>query len=460
MKAFELAAREMWVIRPESLQVILDIAARENPDPEAVAAKLGRPLTNTQTVTVRDGVAIIPVSGPLFRYANLFTDISGATSFEMLAKEFGAALDNPEVEAILLDIDSPGGQVNGVADFASHIYAARKIKPVTAYVSGSGMSGAYWIASAAAQVVANPTALLGSIGVIVTAPGTKPSDDLNFISSVSPKKRPDMKSATGLAQIQAEIDALGEVFVQTVAKYRGVSVETVLSEFGEGGVFVGDKAVTAGLADRLGLFEDVLAGLAGQDQVTVSGGRNFSARKESAMSDKKAQGPAENPEITAASVKKDFPDLVADLRKEGYEEGLKAGAQAEQKRILGIEALAMPGHEELIANLKADGETTPEAAALQIMKAEKKARDEGTSKAAAADHLKAVKADEESLPDVDATAKKEKAEEEPQDFMALVRKKAKDEECSVADAIKALYKEKPELHKAYLDKVNAKGRGE
>ncbi|MBW1713967.1 MAG: S49 family peptidase, partial [Deltaproteobacteria bacterium] len=169
------------------------------------------------------------------------------------------ALEDQAVKAILLDIDSPGGQVNGVADFASQVYEARKVKPVVAYISGSGASGAYWIGSAAWKVAASPTAIIGSIGIVATRPGVKPADDVDFISSVSPKKRPSLKTASGLAQIQAEIDALGEVFVQTVAKYRGTKVKTVLENFGQGGFYIGAQAAKAGMVDYLTTFEKVLS---------------------------------------------------------------------------------------------------------------------------------------------------------------------------------------------------------
>ncbi len=112
-------------ITESALNNILTIATRQNESIEAVSARLGRELDNSYVSEVRDGVAIIPVVGPLFRYANLFTAISGASSYEILAKDFMAALDNPEITGIVMDIDSPGGEVNGCAEFASMIFEAR-----------------------------------------------------------------------------------------------------------------------------------------------------------------------------------------------------------------------------------------------------------------------------------------------------------------------------------------------
>lgn len=265
-KAFTLAQDIPWAITEAGLRQILLIANRENLDVEAVEAQLGRKLANTQSVTERDGVAIIALNGPIVRYANLFSAISGATSIELLARDFNAALNNSSIRAILFNVDSPGGEVNGTDEFTAMVYAARGVKPIYAYIGGAGCSAAYWIASACEQVVCGPTAILGSIGIIATVPNpdAELADDIAFVSSQSPYKNPDPRSDEGKSSIQATIDSLAQVFVETVARNRGVSAKTVLDSFGQGGVFVGAEAVAAGLADRVGSFEGVLARLAGK----------------------------------------------------------------------------------------------------------------------------------------------------------------------------------------------------
>lgn len=272
--AFSLACSVPWAILPDALQTVLEIAARENPSPQAVAAELGRPLDHTHRVTLRDGVAVIPVTGPVFRRANLFTEVSGATSIEMLATDLRQALSDPTVKAILLDIDSPGGEVNGVQEFAEMVYRARKRKPVAAYISHLGASAAYWIASAADEIVLAETAAAGSIGVLaaVRKPGSESARDIQFVSSQSPHKVVDPTTETGRSRIQQMIDHLGDVFVETVARNRDVSTETVLADFGQGGVLIGRHAVAAGLADRLGSFEDTVAALQERTRPAVLGG--------------------------------------------------------------------------------------------------------------------------------------------------------------------------------------------
>ena len=201
MKIWNRIAGEPWAITETAMQTILQIAMRENESPQAVAAKLGRELQNTYNVIERDGVAIIPVTGPLFRYANIFTSISGATSYELIAKDFRSALDNAKIHTVILDIDSPGGEVNGVSELASMIYEARGQKPIIAYASGDAASGAYWIASAADEIVSSETSALGSIGVVGMYRKADDDKAIEIVSSQSPHKRLDPASDEGHGRI-------------------------------------------------------------------------------------------------------------------------------------------------------------------------------------------------------------------------------------------------------------------
>jgi len=264
-RAFNLACSVAWAILPDSLRLILEISTREHlPDFEAVEAKRARYLDNTDTAKQRDGVAIIPVTGPIFRYANFFTEFSGGATVTTLARDFNVALNDPNISAILLNIDSPGGEVNGISEFAQMIFDSRGKKPIVAYVGGLGASAAYWIASAADEIVAADTAMLGSIGVVAAVPNpdAKSARDIEFVSSQSPNKRPNPNTESGRSHIQARIDDLAAVFIEAIARNRDVSAEAVIGEFGAGGVMVGEKAVAAGLADRLGSFEQTLSELA------------------------------------------------------------------------------------------------------------------------------------------------------------------------------------------------------
>lgn len=357
-----------WAILPEVLERILAIAQGENESTEAVAAKLGRPLQNTRTVINRDGVAIVPVTGPIFRYANLFTMISGATSIDVLATDFRAALDDPDIRGIVLEIDSPGGQVAGTSEFAEQVRAAKK--PVTAYISDLGASAAYWIASAADRVVIRDTAAAGSVGVVATLRKGKKDDMIEIVSSQSPKKRPDLDTEAGRAELRQVVDDLAQVFIERVAGYRGATVGHVLEHFGQGAVLVGDRAVRAGLADELGSLETVIAGMAGK------------THKRGAIVMSETENTPAAPAITRESLALTHPELLAELLEEGLKagfeqgcaEGFTQGAESERARIQAVKSVALPGHEALIETLMFDGKTTGDQAASKVIEAERDKR--------------------------------------------------------------------------------------
>jgi signal peptide peptidase SppA len=272
------AVATSWAILPERLPAIFEIAARENLDLEAVAAKLGRPLDNARAATVRDGIAVIPVEGTIFPRASLFAQISGGVAADEIARDLRAALDDPGVAGIVLNVDSPGGDVNGVAEVAAMIHAARDRKPIVAYVRDLGASAAYWLACAASEVVVASTALVGSIGIVGTVadPTKQTTRSIEFVSSQSPLKRADPTTQAGAGRIQARVDELAALFIADVAAYRGVTPERVAADFGQGDVLVGQKAVDAGLADRVGSFEGVIAELqakAREPRRMMGGGR-------------------------------------------------------------------------------------------------------------------------------------------------------------------------------------------
>ena len=265
-RLYRAACSSAWAITEDTLATILDIARRENPDPLAVALELGRPLDGARHAEARGPVAVLHAQGPIARRATLFSEMSGGASVESLALDLQVAARDPAIKAICLAVDSPGGQVNGVHELARAIRAAAAAKPTVAYVSHLGASAAYWLAAACPEVVCDATAQLGNIGVIGVVHGDAPPKDgegkrYTFVSSQSPNKRPDPESDEGRAMMQANIDALATIFLADVADFRGVDAREVADRFGRGAVFVGQEAVDAGLADRLGSFEGVIADL-------------------------------------------------------------------------------------------------------------------------------------------------------------------------------------------------------
>ena len=163
-----------WAIRPEIFNEIQNIYAahvrNEQIDIAAIEARLGRPLANEQQgYTVRDGVAIIPIHGVTGKRMNMFSQISGGASTQLIERDVKNALADSKVNSILLHIDSPGGTVDGTQNLASVIREARTQKPVMTFADGTMASAAYWLGSAADEIVAaSDTTQIGSIGVVTT----------------------------------------------------------------------------------------------------------------------------------------------------------------------------------------------------------------------------------------------------------------------------------------------------
>ena len=225
-------------------------------------------LSNTYSVKIRDGVAIIPVTGPIFRYLNWYMYYFGGTAMTLLARDFQAAFDNPNVYSILFEINSPGGEVTGINEFCKTLFAARSKKPMTARVGGLGCSAAYWIASACGDIAIDETSQLGSIGVqTVYFDDTKylemnGFEEIVLTSDISPNKNLPPTDDAGRTLVNHRLNVLAKVFAGNVGIYRDIPLKTVLRDFGKGDVIIGQEAIDAGLADRFASFEEALTQLA------------------------------------------------------------------------------------------------------------------------------------------------------------------------------------------------------
>lgn len=369
MNGLTLAASQPWLITSQALDNILTIAAREN-DIQALETRLGQQLEYTHTVTTRGSVALIPVTGPIFRYANLFTRISGATSTEVLAQDIQAALDNPRIKSIVLNVNSPGGVASGINELAALVKAGRDKKRIVAYVGGEACSAAYWIASAAHEVVIDDTALAGSIGAVLTVtvrPGAKDGTQrYEIVSQNAPNKRPDLTTEAGREKVGEVINALGAVFQQKVAENLGVNPDDIPAMGDHGGVKIGAAAVAAGLAHRLGSLENLITELNAPTPPTTKGNHPMTktvvkttAELHAALA---AGTAAENIEISQpVPVTLDSFDLTE----------VKAQARTEEReRIAAITALAQPGFEAEVQAAIENG-SSAEAAAMAILTASK-----------------------------------------------------------------------------------------
>lgn len=356
-----------WAIEPSKLLEIQSIYAThlrgEKIDIAGLEARIGRPLDNQpKGYSVVDGVAVLPIEGVIAKRANLFMEISGGVSTELVARDLRQALADPEVHSIVLAIDSPGGTVDGTQSLADLVLQARGSKPVVTLASGTMASAAYWIGSAAqAAYIADGTTLVGSIGVVASHVDVSKAEEQRGVKTteiVAGKfKRVASQyaplSEDGRKSMQDQVDYTYSLFVNAVASQRGVSEETVLKDMADGRVFIGEQAVAAGLVDGVSTLDALVAKL-NQDRAGVAQKPTPSTPKGTAMS------------LTREQLQAQSPELVQTI--------LAEGAGAERARIQAVEAQLIPGHEALITTLKFDGKSTAGDAAMAVNAAERTQR--------------------------------------------------------------------------------------
>jgi signal peptide peptidase SppA len=228
---------------------------------EGVPAALGAPMMSddeaeeNKPYTVVQGVAIIPIQGTLVAKLGSLHPYSGMTGYDGIRVMFLTALRDPDVEAIVLDIDSPGGEVAGLFDLADTIFAGRATKPIWSILNENAYSAGYALASAAERICVPRTGGTGSIGVIaMIADMSKALSEagitVNVIQFGARKADgyPELPLAPeGRARFQADIDTLGSLFVRTVARNRGLKPNDVIAT--QAMTYLGADGVKIGLAD-------------------------------------------------------------------------------------------------------------------------------------------------------------------------------------------------------------------
>lgn len=223
-------------------------------DPSPYSAQRDSPRGGYDNVC---GVAVIPVHGTLVQKLGTLRPYSGMTGYDGIRQNFLSALTDPKVEAIMLDIDSPGGEVAGCFDLVDTIYQARGEKPVWAILNEAAYSAAYAIASAADTITVPRTGGTGHIGIIwMHVDWSKAIADgglkVTFFTYGDNKAdgRPEIPlSEDAKKRFQADIDAMGELFVSTVARNRGLKPQAVRAT--QATAYLGAAGVELGLADRV-----------------------------------------------------------------------------------------------------------------------------------------------------------------------------------------------------------------
>lgn len=280
---------------PEKARVISEFlfAKSRGEDPaiewQAAAKPNGRTTKKQQKEPV--GVAVLPVYGSITQRADMFTEWSGGTSTELLGQWVDEAASDPSIEAIVLDMDTPGGGVYGVAEVADKIASVSKQKKVIAVVNSLAASAGYWIASAASEIVMSPNGEVGSIGVFTMHMDQSKSLETSgrSVTVISAGKNKTAGHPYGPLDQQAReviqkgVDDYYAKFVKAVASGRGVTQTRVREEFGAGGVVRSEQALAEGMVDKIGTLESVLnrygLGLADLRPAGGMGAEDFTPKK-------------------------------------------------------------------------------------------------------------------------------------------------------------------------------------
>jgi capsid assembly protease len=398
-----------WAIKPGHMEHIGDVYNQHIRGPKLDLKAMEDKLISFGEIEeanydIINGNAIIPIKGSLMKNPSAFSRIFyGARGTKDISTLISAALKNSSAERIILDIDSPGGTVDGTQELANFIYDNRGKKEIVAYSDGMIASAAMWIASAAdKRYISGDTVELGSIGVyMMHADFSKMNKEMGinitelyagkYKTAASPNKPLDKESKEYL---QAQIDYLYSIFVEDVARNLGVSVETVLSDMADAKIFIGKQAITAGLVDGVSTFDELIhdttysngygtaatstPGVGG----TVSGDDKNAAQnlnqEERTVSITVEQLRAEHAEVYnqvfelgKAEASKEFESKLETERETARNEGAEKGAQEERSRIEKTYGLMNAGNREMVEKYMFSEPVPAGDAALAINQAEK-----------------------------------------------------------------------------------------
>ncbi len=273
-----LAVETPWAIVPERLNLIAEILrTRREGAPltaEEVQARVeaAKPPAPPVARESPHGIGLISLVGTLIPRGSMLAQSSGAMGMDGFRRSIEALDRAPQVGAIVIEVDSPGGSVAGIEEAADAVYAARRSKPVVAVADSLAASGAYWVASAATQLSVTPSGMVGSIGVLALHESLaglldQRGVEVSLISAGKYKGeaspyRPLSDDAR--AAIQHQVDTYYGAFTRAVARGRGVTVEVVRGGFGEGRVVTAHEAVEMGMADRIETLDQAIERVAGE----------------------------------------------------------------------------------------------------------------------------------------------------------------------------------------------------
>lgn len=257
----------IWAIMPDKLAAICDFIDLKTIGLAGQKIEAAAPKTTTKyNAGQKKAIAVLPLFGTVCHRMNMMSAMSGGTSTELFGKALDECVADEEIGTIVIDVDSPGGSVTGVTELFTKIYAARKEKRIIAVANSLMASAAYWIASAADEIVTTPSGNIGSVGVFAIHTDVSEAEQKQGIKRTiisageykSEQNQSEPLSDDARVHLQKRANDWYDMMTADIAKGRGVTQSQVKKGFGEGRVFGAKDAKALGLVDRTRTMEQVL----------------------------------------------------------------------------------------------------------------------------------------------------------------------------------------------------------
>lgn len=264
-----LSTHPAWAMTRDKLQIIGSVLSARlsgvKATPDEIRAALGASAAAPASRAV-GSTAVIPIFGSLSHRMGMMSEFSGGTSYAAVRSALRGALADPNVSAILLEIDSPGGNVDGLPELADEVYAARGQKPIGAIANTMAASAAYWLGSQVDDFAITPSGLVGSVGVYMMHVDASQANErlgyaITYISAGEHKTEgnPDEPlSDDALAYLRSQVEDIYSQFIAAVARGRGASKKAVRETYGQGRVLMAEPALKAGMVDRIATLDEMV----------------------------------------------------------------------------------------------------------------------------------------------------------------------------------------------------------
>lgn len=263
------------------------------------------------------GIAHAQIKGVLSNKVSLFDKLFGyapTLTYQEIIDMADQVDSDPRVKELVIHADSPGGYSMGADDASIAISLINK--PVTTMIEGQLASAAYYVTAGSDKIIATSEQnQIGSIGTVVTIPID--AETVRISSSDAPNKSPDVTTIEGKAVIQKQLDEIQSLFVRRVAEGRGVSIQKVQSDYGQGGVFLARQALASGMIDEIQTLEE---------RKKVSQTQSIHSAKSEKINIDKGK------KMDLEKLKSEFPSVFAEV--------IQVGVRQERERVNSLKSFA------------------------------------------------------------------------------------------------------------------------